>query len=494
MNERRLGSYRLRGVSADARSDVWALGVVLHEMAAGRRPFEGDTPFELSSAILSQPPRPLPDGVSGELQAIVARCLEKDPADRLQRADEVLAALDTVRGVLPFTAARRRLVSRAKRAALAAIAAVLLLSSLVGLTRGFDLVRGLLPAGGPRFDSIAVLPLLDATGLADQEHVTYGMQQALITELAQLSGFTKVIAASSTRRFRNTDLSPAEVAKALDVRALVTGSLMRAGDRVRFDVQRLDGATEQHVWADTYERPVDEIIALQNDVNGGVARAIELRVSPEDRERIAARATVSPETYELYLRGMAQIDGALEGGEPGSGLEYLHQAVKRDPGDAHASAGLAKGYVALGHSPAGPPDAWSNARLFAEHALKLSPELADAHAAMATVKLYAEWDWAGAERAFRRANELNPNLAMNHYHYAWFLFLMGRLDEAIVQHERARDLDPMTPSQQAWLGSLYLVAGLRRGACVVREGARDQSKRRRGLAGLERHVRIHGAA
>jgi TolB-like protein/Flp pilus assembly protein TadD/predicted Ser/Thr protein kinase len=450
---------QLRGAGSDARSDIWALGVVLYEMASGRRPFDGGTPYELSSAILSHPPRALPEGASLELRPIVTKCLEKDAADRFQRADDVRAALESVKsGGAPLLVARSRLASRARKAAFATTAAVVLLSSIVGLTVGIDVIRGLFADSGPRFDSIAVLPLDDNSGLPDQTYLTHGIQQALITELAQLGGFTKVIAASSTRRFRDTELSHAEIAQALGVQALVTGSIMRPGNRVRFDVQLIEAATERHVWTDTYERPLDEIITLQNNVIGDVARAIELRVSPEDRDRLAARATISPETYELYLRGMAEIDRVSDGGEPGGGLDYLQQAIDRDPGDAHAYAGLAKGWVALGHSPNGPRDAWIQARAAADRAMKLAPDLADAHAAMATVKMYSDWDWSGAEQSFRRANELNPNLAMNHYHYAWFLFLMGRLDEAIVEHERARDLDPMTPLQQAWLGSLYIVA------------------------------------
>jgi len=152
------------------------------------------------------------------------------------------------------------------------------------------------------------------------------------------------------------------------------------------------------------------------------------------------------------------LNSADDGGAPAAGIAFLQKAIDRDPGDPYAYAGLARGYVALGHSPAATPDAWIRARAAAERALMLAPDLAEAHAAMGQVKMYQEWDWAGAERAFQRANELNPNMPAAHYHYAWHLFLLDRLDEAIAEHERARDLDPLTPRNTAYLSVLYSAA------------------------------------
>jgi tetratricopeptide (TPR) repeat protein len=152
-------------------------------------------------------------------------------------------------------------------------------------------------------------------------------------------------------------------------------------------------------------------------------------------------------------------DGASTLEDRKKGLAYLQEAIDNDPGDAHAYAGLAAGYAMLGHGPDPPPDAWPRARAAALRAVTLAPDLAEAHAAMADVKLYYEWDWVGAEQAFQRANQLNPNLAMNHYHYAWYLALVDRLDEAITEHRRAQDLDPLTPLHTAWLGQLYTHGG-----------------------------------
>ncbi|MEE9464716.1 MAG: tetratricopeptide repeat protein, partial [Candidatus Neomarinimicrobiota bacterium] len=158
--------------------------------------------------------------------------------------------------------------------------------------------------------------------------------------------------------------------------------------------------------------------------------------------------------YEAYLKGMYFVQRATPEAHE-RGMAYLHEAVENDPADPLAYAGLAFGYVTVGHSHAATPDAWQRAREAALRALRLDETLAEGHAALADVKLYYEWDWEGAEQAFQRANELNPNLAMNHYHYAWYHALFGRLDEAIEEHKRAQELDPLTPLHTAWLGELY---------------------------------------
>jgi serine/threonine protein kinase len=443
---------QLRGRPADTRSDVWSLGVVLHEMAAGARPFAGQTSYELSAAILNTPTPALPPRVPHELQLVVARCLDKDPDRRFQSAGDVRAALELVDTGRSQVLERRHRTSIAP--ALRSAAAALLVAAIGAVLLNVNGWRDRLLTSPPLFDSIAVMPL-KYTGNENDSYLAGGIQQGLIDELAQLPALTKVIAAASTRRFRDSTATLSEIAKSLGATALVTGSVVRADDRVQVAAQLVDAADERQVWSQTFERPAGDLPALQNDVATAIARAIEVRLRPADRQRLAARATIKPATYELYLRGMHELSTVQDGGDRIAGLKFLQQAIDQDPGDPHAYAGLAKGHVAVGHSPVAPEDAWIRARAAAERALTLAPDLADAHAAMAEVKLYYEWDWVGAEREFRRANELNPNLAQNHYHYAWFLALHHRLDEAITEHELARDLDPLTPANTAWLGMIY---------------------------------------
>jgi tetratricopeptide (TPR) repeat protein len=199
---------------------------------------------------------------------------------------------------------------------------------------------------------------------------------------------------------------------------------------------------------------------VQNEIAAGVATSIGLELTPEEQRRWSTRRPIDPQTYETYLRGMHLINRGLGTREERlEGIRILHEAIERDPANAHAYAGLALGYVTLGHGPDSSPDAWSSARAAALRAVTLDPELAEAHSALAEVRMYSEWDWAGAEQAFRRANELNPNLAMNHYHYAWYHALFGRMDEALEEHRRAQALDPLTPVHTAYLGLLYSFEG-----------------------------------
>jgi TolB-like protein/Tfp pilus assembly protein PilF len=335
-----------------------------------------------------------------------------------------------------------------------AAAALLVLLGLASLLPKLGDLGDRFLTSPPLFDSIAVLPFKD-TGHQGNGYLASGIQQELINQLAQLPAFERVISAASTRRLANSTAPLTATAQSLGVKALVTGTVARTGDRVQVAAQLIDGTDERQVWGQTFDRPAGDLVALQNDVATAIAGAIVVRLRPADRQRLTARATIKPATYELYLRGMHEINSVQDGGNRNAGLQFLQQAIDQDPGDPHAYAGLAKGYVALGHSPVAPEDAWTRARAAAERALTLAPDLADAHAAMAEVKLYYEWDWIGAEREFRRANELNPNLAQNHYHYAWFLALHHRLPEAVTEHERARDLDPMTPANTAWLGIIY---------------------------------------
>ena len=475
-----LAPEQLRGRPADARSDVWAFGVMLYELAAGQRPFEGDTLYELSAAILNAPPRPLPARVPLNLQHVIEGCLAKDPAQRIQSGEDVRRALQAIRdGASPARIVPPAIAARPRRVATPTVAAALAILALVAAAtlalRGGDWRTWI--GGSPRFDSIAVLPLDDATGGGDQAHVSVGIHQALTTELAQLQGFRKVVSTASTRRFANSQAPPTEIARTLDVKALVTGSIVRLGDELQVAAQLIDGADGREVWGQSYRRKANDVVALQNDVVTAIAQAIELRLRPVDRERLSARAKISPETYELYLRGMHAIRNADDGDAKVAGLDYFQQAIDRDPGDAHAYAGLAGGYAVLGHSPAAPSDAWIRARAAAERAITLAPDLAEAHTAMGQVKMYYEWDWDGAERAFRRANELNPNLAASHYHYAWLLFLFERLDEAIAEHERARDLDPLTPRNGAYLAPIYAAAGRHDEALAVVQKAIEMNPR-----------------
>lgn len=333
----------------------------------------------------------------------------------------------------------------------------------------FDEIRDNGMAAGPQGaqrQTIAVLPLENLTGDPEQQYFVAGMHEALIGNLSKI-GSLRVTSRTSTMRFGGGDMILSEIADALGVERLITGSVARVGDRVRITLQLINVLTDENIWAESYERELSDILTLQGEVARTVAREVQVELTPQEETRLSAIRPVDPEVYELYLKGMFHLGRSIPENVTSAnrdsfdlvGLEYLHQAVERSPANALAWAGLAFGYTTLGHSYISPPDSWQKARAAAEKALKLDPTLAEAHAAMADVQLYYLYDWEGAEKSFLRANELNSSLAMNHYHFAWYQALFGRMDEAIAAHNRARDLDPFFPLHTAWLGGLYWING-----------------------------------
>lgn len=454
---------QLRGEPADARSDVWSLGIVLYEMASGARPFQGKTSFELTSSILHDSPPPLPERRGGRmtaaLRAVVDKCLEKEPARRYQTGGEVRAALEAVeRGsVSRAWLVSKRLWSRLRRPALLATALVAALALIAVLDVGK--VRSRLTGGAPppKYRSLAVLPLANLTGDPEQEYFADGVTDTLINGVAQI-GSLKVISRTSVVRYKNTNKPLREIAAELGVDAILEGSMQRAGDNLRVTLQLVDAATDRNIWADDYDYGIADVLRVQSEAVQGVAKELNALLTPEQQTRLSSPRKVNPQVYEAYLRGIYHITQYTEENID-LGLKYLHEAVDIDPAEPLAYAGLAEGYVTIGHAPSPPPETFPRAKAAAEKALALDPTMVEAVSALADVALYYEWDWDKAERLFKQAMELNPSLAMIHYHWAWQLALFNRLDEAIAEHKRARDLDPLRPVHTAWLGGLYNYAG-----------------------------------
>jgi TolB-like protein len=305
---------------------------------------------------------------------------------------------------------------------------------------------------GPRMQRLAVLPLTDLTGESGQDYLTAGVHEALISELGQL-GLAST-ARATMARYRDTDKSIRDIAAELNVEGVVEGAVFRLGDSLEITA-RLYDRREREVWSGTLQGRMPDVLALYRGFARAIADQIQLSISPEAAARLGDAPVVNPRVYETYLRGMHLVNTRTTRAESDSAVALLSRVVAENPADALAYAGLATIYVNLGHGFDPPPGVWPWARAAAERAIRLDSTLADGWAALADYRAYSERDWAGAERAFRRANDLNPSLAMNHYHYAWFLALFGRVDEAVAEHRRAQELDPLTPLHWTWAPALH---------------------------------------
>ncbi|MGI9264507.1 MAG: tetratricopeptide repeat protein [Gammaproteobacteria bacterium] len=322
-------------------------------------------------------------------------------------------------------------------------------------------------------NSIAVLPLENLTGNVGQAYFVAGMHEALITGLSRIAGF-RVTSRTSTRAYESTTKLLPAIARELGVATLVEGSVSQAGDRVRITVQAIKADTDEHLWAETYDRDLRDVLSIQNEVALAIAREIEIRLSPVEETQLAQSRPVDPETYELYLRGMFHVNSYTPDGFE-KGMALLHEAVALDPGEPLPYAQLALGYAQVGHGPGAPPDAFPKAIAAAKQALALDPNLAEAHGALAEAILYYEWDWPAAGAAFERGLELNPNMAAVRGNYGYYHALFGRQEEARAECRRAIELDPLNPLWPSFMGWLMLWADDPEGALETVLGAIELS-------------------
>ena len=324
------------------------------------------------------------------------------------------------------------------------------LAVLALLAVGFVLIRsrsrGATP---PKITSLAVLPLKNLSGDPAQDYLADGMTEALIGRLSGIHDL-RVISRTSVMRFRDPKLSVPEIARMLGVDAIVEGSVIREGSRIRVTAQLIRAASDDHFWSETYDREMGDTLQLESDVAQSIARKVEVTVTGEERARLLAAHHVSPEVYESYLKAEDQF--GKSNSRPGfeKSVAYFEEAISKDPSFAPAYVGLASAYEKLGSILVGasPDEARPKLISAARKAIELDPELAEPHALLAGV-YQKQWQWSEAEAEYKRALELNPNDAGAHLGFASWLLSHGRTDEALDWSQRARELDPLGVTGQA---------------------------------------------
>jgi TolB-like protein/Tfp pilus assembly protein PilF len=299
-----------------------------------------------------------------------------------------------------------------------------------------------------------VLPLENLSHDREQEYFADGMTEALISEVGQI-GALRVISRQSVMRYKGSEKPLTQIAKELKVDALIEGSVLRAGERVRVTAQLIGAVPERHLWARSYERDLRDVLKLQDEVASAIANEIKIAVTPQERGRLTRAAPVIPAAYEAYLKGRYHFNKDTEH-DWLKARQYFEQAAQIDPNYAPAYAGLADYYWATDELP--PDLAIRNAKQYALKALGIDSTLAEAHTSLAAVRFYADWNWPEAESEFRRALELGPGNVLAHRMYSAYLSAMGRAEEALAESRRAQELDPLSIATQVTVGWAFYYA------------------------------------
>jgi serine/threonine protein kinase/Flp pilus assembly protein TadD len=445
-----------RAEPVDARTDIFSVGAVLYELVTRRMAFSGGSPAVIFAGILAATPT-APTGlnpdVPPELERLIFKALEKDRELRYQsvadmRADllrlrresgAALAAVATHPEDRPAGAVERAAPRLSRRGGIA-LALVMLTSGLAAI----NTFRRNDSAAQPRETRamLAVLPFENLTENADQQYFADGLTEEMTAQLGQLQpAKLGVIARTSTVRYKQAKQTAAQIGRELGVEYLLDGSVRRVGERVRVIAQLVHASKQTQLWTETYERPVTDVLHIQREIADHLIRSLSIQLLPA-RASTPAAGPVNFESYDKYLLGLHEVGkGTRDGGNKAIG--YFKEALARNPGNARIHAALAQAYTAVNTYYSSPTEVMPLAREAAQRALALDQELAAAHVTLGNVRLLFDWDWSGAEREYRRALEINPNLPEANLGYATYLGTLGRFDEAISRVRQAYRFDPL---------------------------------------------------
>ena len=439
---------QVRGEEVDCRSDIFSMGVVLYELVTSHLPFQGEYEAALCYATLNENPPPIRSvraDVPLGFEKIIHRCLEKDKEKRYQRAQEIVADLQVVHREISGSATTK--TKRSEAPWMVIVVAVLLAAAGIFIFN---------PKSGPtsaKSQSIAVLPFENLSGSKEDEYFSDGITDDIIAQLSKNTQL-KVISRTSIMQYKGTNKNVREIGKDLDVRTVLEGSVRRAGNQVRIVAQLIDAQNEGHLWADTYDKEMTQVFAIQSDVAQRIAVSLKTKLSPSDIARIEKKQTENTEAYQLYLKGRFYWNRRTAPDfQRASG--FFNQAIEKDPNYALAFAGLASTYDILPEYGFPAREHYQKAKAAVKKALELDATLAEAHAVLGSILSNYEFDWAGAENEFKRAIELNPNYPTTHHWYSMNLACLRRYDEAIAEAVRAQELDPLSLTINANLGRIF---------------------------------------
>ena len=427
-----------RGEEVDQRSDIFSLGAVLYEMITGRRPFKGEHEAAIIYSILNEIPEPLArykSGVPDEIQRVIDKALAKEKDKRYQHVDEMAADL---RSAVPNLSSTIVTVTRRSKVPWIVAAGVVVLA-----IAGIYLFYPKSVPTSANSKTIAVLPFNNMSGNQEDEYFSDGIMEDILTQLSKIADLN-VISRTTMMQYKSTNKPLKEIGKELNAGVVLEGSVRHSGNRIRIASQLIDAETDRHLWAETYDREMQDVFAIQSDVAQRIAAALKAQLTPAERERIERKQTENTEAYRLYLKGRFYWNKRTAA-DLQKAIDCFNQAIQKDPTYALAHSALAETYIVLPQYTGLPTkEYFPRAEALAKRALELDENLAEPHVVLGDIRQIIAWDSPGAEREFKKAIELNPNYPTAHHWYSEMLQYVGRLDEAMREIKRAQELDPLS--------------------------------------------------